>query len=90
VERVLSLTLPKRGCGRPSPAAQAQYEAALAKWCAGILAMSETRAEDPDNFDVSSRGWCYLLEPHGLLKGDFDSAQDCDRDHRDGAADALL
>jgi hypothetical protein len=24
---------------------------------------------------VSSRGWCYILEEHGLLKGDFDKAQ---------------
>jgi hypothetical protein len=24
---------------------------------------------------VSSRGWCYLMEEHGLKKGDFDEAQ---------------
>jgi hypothetical protein len=26
-------------------------------------------------FKVSSRGWCYILEEHGLRKGDFDRAQ---------------
>jgi hypothetical protein len=28
------------------------------------------------DFEVGSRGWCYILEPHGLAKGDFDAAQD--------------
>ena len=27
------------------------------------------------DFDVSARGWCYLLEPHGLGKGDFNRAE---------------
>jgi hypothetical protein len=27
------------------------------------------------DFGVGSRGWCYLLEPHGLRKGDFDAAE---------------
>ena len=27
------------------------------------------------DFAVGSRGWCYILEPHGLHKGDFDAAQ---------------
>ena len=27
------------------------------------------------DFDVGSRGWCYMLERHGLRKGDFDDAQ---------------
>jgi hypothetical protein len=70
-----NLTMPARSCGRPSPEAQAEYAAALDDWCAAIIRMSEERAEQPDNFDVSSRGWCYLLEEHGLFKGDFDTAQ---------------
>src|SRR5262245_41239720 len=28
------------------------------------------------DFEVSSRGWCYILEEHGLSKGDFDDAQE--------------
>ena len=27
------------------------------------------------DFAVGSRGWCYILERHGLRKGDFDAAQ---------------
>jgi hypothetical protein len=27
------------------------------------------------DFQVSGRGWCYLLEEHGLAKGDFNAAQ---------------
>ena len=27
------------------------------------------------DFAVSARGWCYILEEHGLAKGDFDKAE---------------
>ena len=27
------------------------------------------------DFPVGSRGWCYILERHGLRKGDFDAAE---------------
>jgi hypothetical protein len=27
------------------------------------------------DFQVGSRGWCYVLEEHGLVKGDFDRAE---------------
>jgi hypothetical protein len=77
-----TLAMPKRSPGRPSPEAQVRYDDALEKWCAAIIKMAEERAKQPDNFDVSSRGWCYLLEPHGLLKGDFDSAQNLINDCR--------
>ena len=33
-------------------------------------------------FKISSRGWCYILEGHGLLKGDFKTAQDLINDGR--------
>jgi hypothetical protein len=82
-----SLAMPRRSArGRPTAAAQAIYDADLSHWCAGIQAIADERAEDPDSFDVSSRGWCYLMEEHGLNKGDFDSAQnlinDCRKDGR--------
>jgi hypothetical protein len=70
-----NLAMPKRSPGRPSPEAQAKYEAALKTWCKGIKDLHRERAKDPNNFEVSSRGWCYLLEEHGLPKGDFDIAQ---------------
>ena len=42
----------------------------LKRWCAEVLKINSTL-----NFKVSSRGWCYILEEHGLEKGDFDDAQ---------------
>src|SRR5262249_48605073 len=38
------------------------------------------------DFKVSSRGWCYLLEEHGLRKGDFNKAQDFINDCRKSGA----
>jgi hypothetical protein len=70
-----NLAVPKRKVGAQSPKAKEEYETALDNWCEAIIKMSEERGEQDDNFAVSSRGWCYLLEPHGLLKGDFDTAQ---------------
>jgi hypothetical protein len=81
-----SLALPKRRPGRPTLESTAEYEAALDRWCDALKAMAEERAEQPDSFDVSSRGWCYLLEEHGLVKTDFNLAQkvinDCRKDGR--------
>lgn len=65
-----AITLPKRGRGRQSEAAQAQHEADLEAFCAAILEINSRL-----DFRVSSRGWCYLLEEHGLDKGDFDTGQ---------------
>jgi hypothetical protein len=53
------------------------------KWLKGYArqdAMQEFASQlrelaDTIGFKVSGRGWCYLLEEHGLLKGDFDRAQ---------------
>jgi hypothetical protein len=59
------------GRGRPSAEARAQYERDLAAFCKAILQIKSTL-----DFDVSSRGWCYILEEKaGLPKGDFDKAQ---------------
>lgn len=64
------IALPTRKPGRQTAEAQAKYERALAAFCAAIRQLASTL-----EFKVSSRGWCYILEVHGLLKGDFDSAQ---------------
>ena len=64
------LALPRRPRGRPSAAVNERYRDELEAWCAGIQEI----ADDLD-FKVSSRGWCYILEEHGLAKGDFDTAQ---------------
>ena len=38
------------------------------------------------DFDVGSRGWCYILERHGLRKGDFDVAEKLITDCRKSGA----
>lgn len=64
------LLLPKRQRGRQSPEAEAKYQQDVARICDRILQIRSTM-----DFDVGSRGWCYILERHGLRKGDFDAAQ---------------
>lgn len=63
-----NLSLPIRKSGRQSAAAKARYEQELADFCEAVLQIRS-------NFQVSARGWCYILEEYGLLKGDFDKAQ---------------
>lgn len=56
--------------GRPTSGQKAAFAAALDAWCARVLEINSTL-----DFRISSRGWCYILEEHGLLKGEFDAAQ---------------
>jgi hypothetical protein len=73
--------LPKRGRGRPSSASEAAYQAKVQEFCDLV---GELRCGM--SFTPESRSWCYLLEPYGLPKGDFDQAQklinDCRKDGR--------
>jgi hypothetical protein len=62
--------LPKRPRGRPSAAAELEYREQVAAFCALIRQIQSTM-----DFRVGSRGWCYILERHGLRKGDFGAAQ---------------
>jgi hypothetical protein len=72
------LQLPSRGRGRPTPRQGRLYNAAVREFCEFILEISSRL-----DFEVSSRGWCYLLESsHGLSKADFDKAQDLINDCR--------
>jgi hypothetical protein len=61
---------PKRARGRQSVAATERYEAECRAFCREIRQIASGL-----DFDVSSRGWCYVLEEHGLLKTNFDAAQ---------------
>ena len=70
IVKAFDLAMPKRQRGHQSQEQKEDYEARLAVWCAGIM---EIRSRL--DFEVSSRGWCYVIEEYGLLKGDFDSAQ---------------
>jgi hypothetical protein len=62
--------LPKRSRGRPTAAAELKYREQVAAFCRLILQINSSM-----DFSVGSRGWCYILERHGLRKGDFDAAQ---------------
>ena len=72
--------IPKRSRGRQSGSAQAKYGLELERFRKTILEINSRL-----DFRVSSRGWCYLLEEHGLGKGDFDYAQNLiNRCRKDG------
>jgi hypothetical protein len=62
--------LPRRARGRPRAAGDIEYREKVGRFCALILQIRSTM-----DFTVGSRGWCYILERHGLRKGDFDIAQ---------------
>jgi hypothetical protein len=62
--------LPRRSRGRQSAEAEAEYQHRRAAFCSLILQIRSTM-----DFAVGSRGWCYILEQHGLPKGNFDDAQ---------------
>jgi hypothetical protein len=73
--------LPRRRRGRPTPAADVRYQELVAGFCALILKIRSSM-----DFDVGSRGWCYILEQHGLGKGDFDAAEKLITDCRKSGA----
>jgi hypothetical protein len=69
LERLQAGAFPRRMVGRPTPVKERAYQTALVAWCATFEEIKATL-----DFDVSSRGWCYLLEGRaGLFKGDFDA-----------------
>jgi hypothetical protein len=65
------MEIPKRKRGHQSATAIEKYEDNVKSFCDEILQINSTL-----DFRVSSRGWCYILEDYGLLKSDFDKAQD--------------
>lgn len=64
------IVLPRRRPGRQSAAAVARYEAELDAFCEAVLQIHSGLDITP-----SSRGWAYILEEHGITKGDFDLVQ---------------
>lgn len=65
-----TIELPRRSKGRQSPEKAERYDADVERFCRQIIQINSTL-----DFKVSSRGWCYILEEHGLEKGDFDVTQ---------------
>jgi hypothetical protein len=64
------IALPKRGRGRPSAKAQAIYDGKVEEFCQHLLEIQSGL-----DFKPGARGWCYILEEYGLLKGGFDTAE---------------
>ena len=62
--------LPKRRRGRQSPESKAEYREKVEAFCK-LIRQINSRLD----FAVGSRGWCYLMEHHGLGKGDFDAGE---------------
>jgi hypothetical protein len=64
------VALPVSRRGRRSAEQESAYQAELEQFAARIREINSTL-----EFQISSRGWCYILEEHGLTKGEFDRAQ---------------
>ena len=62
--------LPKRRRGRQSPEADAAYRRKVKTFCQLIRQIHSSL-----DFGVGSRDYCYLMEEHGLRKGDFDAGE---------------
>jgi hypothetical protein len=67
---ISALSLPQRGRGKPSPEAETEFQEKVIEFCGAVKELKASL-----DFEVSARGWCYILEEHGLSKGDFDKAQ---------------
>jgi hypothetical protein len=62
--------LPKRRRGRQDQESEAEYHKTVDAFCKLILQIKSRL-----DFAIGSRGWCYILERHGLGKGDFDAGE---------------
>jgi hypothetical protein len=69
-ETNLQIVLPRSSRGRKTRQDAHRYDADLETFCRQIVQI-DSRLD----FRVSARGWCYLLEPHELGKGEFDYAE---------------
>lgn len=73
----MNITIPALKRGRLTAEGQKQKQKALELFASQILAINGTLP-----FKVSSRGWCYVMEKHGLMKGAFSKAEDLINDCR--------
>lgn len=65
-----AIRFPENRKGRRSKADQEHHDRFLSELADRIREIDSTL-----DFKVSSRGWCYILEEYGLLKGAFNKAQ---------------
>ncbi len=61
--RKAEIVIPKRSRGRQSVAAQLAYQEQVEEFCSQI-----GKIRGSLDFEVSARGWCYILEEHGATK----------------------
>jgi hypothetical protein len=73
----IRIVFPKRGKGRPTRERRERYNQ-LVRGFAGAMEKIQWTME----FKVGSRSWCYKLEEYGLLKSDFDYAENLMNDMR--------
>src|SRR5664280_1995515 len=73
----MKISLPIVKKGRRTADEKRLYQHQVEVFCQGVKEVNSSL-----DFQVSSRGWCYLLEEYGLNKGDFDKAQDLINDCR--------
>lgn len=71
------IKIPKLPKGRPSIESRVTFESEMLEFCHELKKIARKLP-----FKVSARGLCYILEEHGLNKGDFNSAQDLINDCR--------
>ena len=71
------MQIPKRTRGKQSALAKENFHNAAIQFYKELEKINSTLS-----FKVSSRGWCYILEDYGLMKGDFKTAQDLINDGR--------
>ena len=64
------IVIPKRSRGRQSVAAQVAYQEQVEEFCSQIGKIRRSL-----DFEVSARGWCYILEEHGATKTDFSTIE---------------
>lgn len=62
--------IPRRRKGRPTKEDDAAFQTGVVRFVNFMKEIQSTL-----DFKMSSRGWCYALEPYGLLKGEFDYGQ---------------
>ena len=60
------IVIPRRGMGRPTTAKAEAYRDQVKAFCREIRKLRASL-----DFEVSARGWCYILEEHGATKADF-------------------
>lgn len=66
----MSIIIPRRPRGRLSDQGNLKYQEERKAFCEAIIEIDRSL-----DFKIGARGWCYMLEEHGLTKGDFDLAE---------------